>query len=236
MIRISTFIFILIAVKVTAQHQVYLRTTAGSYEMQDLKQQLEITLTAIENLGLEAQTADEFPWSLQLEAGYRIPVIFQSMVCVSLGYTTTRGKVGYEDQTGKIVVTHDLDRYGIDLEWSKELLFNFSPFLRVGNHFTRYQIQQEVQITNLDLEGDLEEDIFRSYGASVYPGVRWSRQLGKLAIQVDAGYEKNIYFGEVKLKEDAEIIVRTPNGDPAKIDWSGFRLGFGLALLLSNDN
>jgi hypothetical protein len=87
-----------------------------------------------------------------------------------------------------------------------------------------------VSTTTLHGAGSNEDDdTFTAAGLVLEPGIHWTKVHHRFSFTSHAGYELNIN-GKTWHGENSYLI--NDDGDPVMLDWSGFRLGIGVAFSL----
>jgi len=199
----------------------------GSFKMDDLK---ELNTTYLKLLPVKAKITDDFP----VQPWYNVALIYQTASNVYFGltgsYVSTGSRVSYKDYSGELIFDNVLTscspgiRAGLQFSGNK---IRLSAENTLSYSFSRLKMNEKILTTE-------EKRLFLSNSIQTEPGLRVSYRLSVFELSVKAGYLID-FMGENKLdgKSD-QVLYLNDSKNKIKNDWSGFRLGASLGIVLWN--
>jgi hypothetical protein len=228
--RILTLIsFFLISVSVNGQYFVEARVMYNTFNMKDMK-------------AMQEELFEEFPFetkatsSFDPYAGFQLSVgtIFEQtdfswQTGLTLGYTSTGGRIGYSDYSGVARGDQLLNLFsfgiigGIDKTF-KDKKWTVGFDLPLTYDLTNFTLKNELIINGYPPE--TQQYKFKSEGLSVQPRVNLFRNFSDLSIGLSAGYHLSILNPDLVWKEDGQsTLTLQDSNEPVKAQWNGFRAG-----------
>lgn len=199
----------------------------GSFKMDDLK---ELNATYLKLLPVKAKITDDFP----VQPFYNVAVIYQTASKVYYGLTgsfaSTGSRVSYKDYSGELIFDNILTYYSPGIRAGWQFAGNKVSFAAENNlsySFSKLKMKEKVLTTE-------EERTFLSDGFQTEPGLRVSYRISIFELSVKAGYLID-FSGDNKLDgESDQVLYLGDSKTKIKNDWSGFRLGASLGIILWN--
>jgi hypothetical protein len=149
-----------------------------------------------------------------------------------VGFTSTGGRMDYRDYSGRIECNQVAT--GWTVAGRGEVLLN--PRSKWPVYFTT-KLGTVFGLYNLDLSIDVNDDKsannlkFQSINVFIEPGFTASKTIvGPLSATLTAGYNLNVVKGKQKLSSDSNLFLLDNSNNKVTLDWSGFRIGAGLAV------
>ena len=211
----------------------------GSYDLSHQKTlQSELYGDIVRSTGLSAEKTDVFPSYF----GWRTNINhFGStfIYTVSLEYLTTGGRIAYQDRTGGFEIDQILKRYGIMFGMGDDILnkdrFILTANLLIGFGYTVYNVDSEYNLTGSATSDDSSD--FFAYNGIILPKLvgRYELVKEKLILNATCGYEIGALNSPLYLKDDKDFFLNVSGNTPARANWSGFRFGLGIGLILSKN-
>lgn len=234
---ISIIIFLFLHLTVLAQERewhIVVTTGIATYSMEDFK---EIQNEFITNSGLKVQPVASFPPFLDFhsELGYSINENYTGGI--RLSYTSTGGRVDYQDYSGLIRFDQLVNCIGVGtyinirINASDQLPFSFN----LATSWLRSNASFESQIKIGDIQQTEKFELF-SNSLSITPSVNVKYSFkSKIFLMAYLGYELNVP-GKVSLVENPDLQLINNQGDPLYIQWSGIRAGVGVGIRFKKEN
>lgn len=211
------------------QFRVSLSTGLAGFNMKEMKQhQAELRV----QFPTQAKVIESFPsfWFYELYLTGQISK--RVTIGGSIGFTSTGGRMDYRDYSGSIECNQTTQawtpatRCEVLLNPDKKWLVYFTG--KAGAYFGHYELRVLAEVNNDRNDNTVE---FNSINAFVEPGFLLSKNIvGSLNAMVTAGYNLNVFQGKQKLSSDSSLFLQNNSGGPVNLDWSGFRLGFGMSV------
>jgi hypothetical protein len=210
-----------------AQRTIYIRAIAGNYRMKDMKAIQNEIKSDIRSSGIPVKAVSSFPISIQGEIGMDFTVydskLREYIIGGFINYAITEGRIHYADYSGSVSAVQNLNRIALGFKAAKNIYHDFDVYGKVGAHYTSYKLRIKTTLQNG--KPDDEEIEFNASGLFFEPGIQWNKTIRQFRFIINAGYEVNVnsktMYGDSYLQDNEE--------NPVKIDWSGFRLGSGIA-------
>lgn len=206
------------------------RTVYGDYKMGEMKRTLMQSSPKINNIDLPYSATDNFPANVGYEIAFS-GAINKWCIGTKVGYRTTGGRFGYKDSTDEVYFENRLKMFEIAefVKYSvvKTRILNITLGLNVGAG--RIMETRKTKIALSD--GDLENYVNKSTSLNLILGPELMSSLlitKQLNMEVFGGYDRHIFTGL-----NAEV-----NNFPEQAgntDWSGVRLGLGVAWVFNNN-
>lgn len=220
---IAALIYFVICLGCQGQTVFYSSAVVGNYQMEKFKLWQNEILADFEAQSLEATIIQEFPASIQMEAGVDI-VLENFSIGPFVNYSFTKGKVSYQDFSGFTASSQNINRILIGGKISTvQEGVNF--YGKIGFNYSSLELISETKIQNRDLE--VSSFDFSSIGGSLEPGIQWQKTLGRLVFLLSAGYEFNLN-GQLNSKDVKDTYLVDSMNSRITADFSGLRIGFGL--------
>jgi hypothetical protein len=148
-----------------------------------------------------------------------------------LGYTSTGGRMHYGDYSGEVSCDQMLKAIMLGVEFNVQVnrseRFPLHFGLKGGTISSYYDLDIALRVYD---DEDTDHVAFRSTNIFIEPGFKMSAHLYKiLSAHVYTGYNVNPYKGVVHLKDSKTYLLNDAK-EEVKIDWSGYRVGAGIAL------
>lgn len=215
----------------TAQVRLWGAFGYGTYAMSDIK---EIQSDFVGDFPVTPQITENFPGYWNYEIGGEKVIDSTYFVGACLGYGTTAGRVQYTDYSGSITADQLVSYVSVGIPLGLILnknrkRYTFTFDLRPVFVFSSMSIEIA---SVLGGQSTKESAGFRSLNLSIQPSLGIRRKISKLILSLDAGYHVTLLGGRVFLDSNREAYLLNKKGDEVKIDWSGFRVTAGLAIVL----
>ena len=229
--RVLIIIFLLVPSISFAQRYIYMNGIIGHYLMEDMRELQKVLVQDLQDSGIPAKAVLTFPASFQGEVGIDFTIRDRLLRAYTLGgflnYTLTEGLISYSDYSGEMSIQQMITRIAIGARGSRSIGRGFAAYAKVAFSMSNLDI---VSRTSLQNGASDEEDLgFSAAGLLVHPGVQWSKVYGRFAFTVLGGFEANL-SGKTAYFEGYHLLDKW--GNPARIDWTGFRLGVGTTFKL----
>jgi len=213
------------------QIQVVPSISFNSFTMRHMK---EIQQDAQSQIPIQTRAVDEFPpfW------GFGIDVHTQDDwggMNVKLGgilqYTSSGGSANVADFSGHLKFDQLVNRLAIGpsvrflqkndkknkLGTELNLLVSFSN-LKISSEQKLFDAPSQVQSVKFNsISGQIQLSIVDRYELS-----------SDFFIQLKGGYELDVVSGKLLFKSDSDAWLLTPQGEEARLDWSGLRFSIGI--------
>ena len=214
-----------------SQHfSVRFETGLGQYSMKDIK----LLQTEFKNAigALEVESVERFPSTLYY--GVHADYQFNSLVAmgVHLFYNTTAGRNHVADYSGEYKMDMLLNSFATGTDFSYTFFsfdkLSMSAVLGTGIRLSGFRIKEDLLVYGDTLSHSNE--LYHGVNYYVAPAIELSYPLlTKMELIVKAGYEINFRSVYIDREEDENKILFFRENKPLNIDYSGFRLGLGLA-------
>ncbi len=199
----------------------------GSFKMDDLK---ELNATYLKLLPVKAKITDDFP----AQPFYNVAVIYQTASNVYYGltgsYASTGSRVSYKDYSGELLFDNVLTSYspGIRAGWQfAGNKISFAAENTLSYSFSGLKMNEKILTTE-------EKRLFLSNSIQTEPGLRFSYRLSIIELSVKAGYLIDFKGENQPDGESDQVLYLSDSKNKVKNDWSGFRLGASLGIILWN--
>jgi hypothetical protein len=229
----KTLVFILFAFQSLQAQNLYFGFQLGSYNMKDMKSiQADVLAQYISVTNVSVAKELEFPASLQAEGGIDFKLDEKNTLGGFFNYAITKGRIGYSDYSGSLSFGQDLSRYLFGIKYQLFLKKYLALQSKLGFNHSNLNITSGTFVTGTT--GTTTAENFYSNGVSVIPGVSLYHHFSRVSFQLELGYEMNFqsktYYGK---DSRAYLLVNTQSNEKAYIDWSGFRSGLLIGILLN---
>lgn len=184
--------------------------------------------------GIPLKVLSAFPpyWGWAAEGGRTFGKDFS--VGLGISYTSTGGRVYYEDYSGSVSMDQVLSAYSltpffqVKINRSTDWPLFFS--LGVSWVMTNMHVKQSITVNPGPSSGS--EADFHSNNFGMKPSLVTRKQLGRVFAQATLGYEFQT-TGKLYLDGGTDDqYIRSANGDPVTAQWSGLRVSLGIGMLL----
>lgn len=201
----------------------------GTYLMTDLKANQDEIL---DQIPVDARKVDEFPPYLNF--GIEGMTSFKNDLSIGFlfDFQSTGGRISYADFSGRIGIDHRISAIGLGIAVHKAFR-ETEKFIVMGNLegsglFTKMVIESNSEIGTVSSSEELE---FEAISPALGGNIVFRRLLNNFFIQVSGGFQYDI-GGKVKL-DNSEGVLLTPEGAPARTQWSGGRIEIGIGYTFS---
>jgi hypothetical protein len=212
-----------------AQSKFYVQGIVGQYSMKEMKKFQHELNEDIVSAGIASKAVTTFPMSLQVTVGYDKILSDKYSIGGYLNYAVTKGHNHYGDYSGEINFDQNVSRILLGCKAAMRLGHGFEFYGKIGVNYSMLTLESETNIYNSSTERDALE--FYSIGINAEPGISWSCTYKKLLLSLQAGHEINLQ-GKTIFKDNKDLHLINDEGEKVIIDWSGIRLGFGVAYKL----
>ncbi|MCM4162852.1 MULTISPECIES: hypothetical protein [unclassified Arenibacter] len=173
---------------------------------------------------------DDFPGNYGFTIGYNSNPLKTAFF---FGYNNTGGKANYTDRTGSRSLTIPIKGYTFGLSYQVPL-FNKnlnSPFhVGIRGLGTYTQVDPTLRKEYYGSETLLTPS-FYSYNFGVGVGFIYELPIAFFKLRASVGYDQ--YMGRrLKYNQSDDSNILFSNGEPVRVQWSGFRSGLGIAIPL----
>jgi hypothetical protein len=223
---------ILISFPVTLFSQefnVVLETGLGSYRMSDLK---EINKTVLKGLPFDAKITNNFPiyWNYKSCLLYS----FRKLVTVGItgSYQSTGSRVSRADYSGEYFFDTKIRSFspGAIIEFYHPVdKFRISFSNEVGIEYSKLGLKEVIRVNT---ESQKNEFTFTSENYYYEPAVKLSYPVSFFRLGLVAGYLFDLKREDLSGSDSNNYNLILSDGNPAKSDWSGIRLGASLSFNL----
>lgn len=226
--HLLTPLLIVAALTTNAQAILHFQTGYGTYNMDDMKA-LQKNIAA--GFPAEAKITSAFPAFLYYEGGLNITVHREIFFGANFGYGSTGGRVMYSDYSGKIVSDQLLHYFsftasmGLNFALDEKESWFIRGDLRPGFMLTDLKITETDQIGS---QSNSDYIKFSSKGFSLQPTVTGIKRLGRLGVELEAGYFISIKPGKLTYEKQKDAYLVGSNNEPLHANWSGIRMALGV--------
>jgi hypothetical protein len=227
----TIWVFLAFVTVVNGQHfSLRLESGAGQYSMKELKALQTDLKNAIS--ALDVESVERFPTTLYygIQANYH----FNKRIAmgVHVYYNTTAGRNHVADYSGEYKMDMLLSSVANGTNFSYTFAglgkMNISAVLGTGVRLSGFRVKEDLMVYGDTLSHSNE--LYRGVNYYVAPAIEVSYPLvKKLELIVKAGYELNFRSVYVDNEEGENKIIFYRDNLPLNIDYSGFRLGVGIA-------
>jgi hypothetical protein len=223
-------VLFLLPITCVAQSEFYIQGIIGQYSMMEMKKFQDELNNDIVSSNISTKIVTDFPMSLQIEAG--CDKIYEDNYSLGgyLNYAFTKGRIHYADYSGEIYSNQNVSRILLGGKAAKNLQSGFELYGKLGLNYSMLQLEFVTNIYGAESKFNAFE--FYSLGINIEPGISWSYSYKKLLISLQAGYELNLQ-GKTIFRDNKDAYLLNQDGDKVIINWSGMRLGLGLAYKLN---
>ena len=225
----STICLVVIFFNLKAQNKIYLKSVAGAYDLGDLKGIVTDAVVSTAGTDRPYRAISEFSWSLQVEAGYMRNLSDKNVLSISMNYMGTEGGIAYQDEGSDDFLVFDLDRWGFNVEWQRQFFNRIYGLMRGSLHYSNLKRESRSRF----IPGDWQELNLKhhSWTPAVTAGLGWQKSFDRLTVLVEGGYEFTVWPRTFQSRDGGPPLFNA-NSKLAVTDWSGWRLGLGVALSL----
>jgi hypothetical protein len=219
----------LLPVVCVAQSKFYIEGIVGTYSMKGMKEFQNELNNDIVSSGFHTKVLADFPMSMQVTAGFDKILGDKYAIGGYLNYAFTKGHIHYGDYSGELYTDQNVSRILLGCRAATILAGGFEAYGKVGFNYTMLDLDFVTNIYGGPSQRDVLE--FYSTGINIEPGISWTYSYKKLLLSLQAGYEISLQ-GKTIFKENNEAHLLNDAGGKVIINWSGMRLGLGLAYKL----
>lgn len=229
-------ILLMIVCNAFSQSSFEMSMSYNSYTMGDMK---ELQIKAQEDAGIEGKIVDAFPMHFGFSAQINIKEIDLNEAKVELGanvsYMSSGSRINYSDYSGYFNFDQLVNRTsiaGIARVFLKpEKKFSYGPEVNVIGSLSNLSFETDLNLYN----SARNTDDLRFSSRSLQLRVNWLSRfnfLQKFYIINKVGYEIDIYSGKLIFSQNSDAHLLNVRNDPARLDWSGFRINLGVGIYL----
>lgn len=222
------FFYLIVAlVQNVYSQQINFTTGIASYAMKSMKYHGE---NLQEDFPVDARFVAEFPVYIY----YELSVTQRIRNCYvggSISYGSTGARINYTDYSGSITADQNVRYFEFGPQFAvllnPEATVSYFKFtLKPAVLFGRYDL---VFATRIGDQFEKEDIGFNSINIALQPGLSYShRILKKFDLTLHAGYNANLYKGDLIFRENDSLFLKDKKGDKVTLDWSGLRIGMGV--------
>lgn len=218
--------FLIISSLATAQeNSIVFHTGLGTYSMKSQKQ----LQNDFRKYGIPYKAVHEFPPYITLGVDIGFKVGMKTAAGVWYEYTSTGGRLSYEDYSGMAQLDQLLHCSQIggfvktqinrSDEWQLFATAHFSAI------FTNGEIRSKLMIGSV--YGESDQLALHSFEVGIRPGLMIQRKIRRLIIQGQLGYEIQYHL---PMKTAEGYTIYTLNDQPVKAQWDGIRASIGIGI------
>ena len=224
-----TLIFLLSIFSLTSigqDHEQSFHISYGTSRMDNLEEFINGVYLGLPN----SPRIEEFPSFIAYEIAMRVRNHDTYIKGFWLRYQSNKGGTFYNDPS----FTHELDLILRTLSAGliyQEKFFEEIPIwfdFKLGAAANFLQIKEKIITLNMSED---ESFGFRSISLHLSPGLSYRIYLKKVFFELNAYYNFGEIGSEISLDENKNINLLNHSGEPVKVDWSGFGIGFGVGFI-----
>ena len=230
--RIFLIAIIILPAHCFAQVHASLSTGLGGFAMNDMKKH-QMELKAQFPVGVKVIKSFPSYWFYDLSITGNVSD--RVRVGGTIGFMSTGGRMDYRDYSGSIgcdqIATTWTPAFRGDVLINPKSQWPVYYTTRIGAAFGLYELN-----AYSDINGDEDRNNikFQSINAFIEPGFIVTHKVaGPLSVTVSAGYNIAVFKGKQKFSTDNSLFLLNNSNEKITLDWSGFRLGIGLSVNLT---
>jgi hypothetical protein len=218
-----------------AQHgfaqQIQFTTGIGTYALKSMKSHGE---NLQQSFPVDARFVDKFP-SYPFYTLSILQRIGNCYVGGSGSYGSTGARINYTDYSGSISADQNVRYFEFGAPFAvllnRKASLGFLKFTAKPTVvFGRYVL---LLTTRLGDTIESEKAKFTSVNLGIESGLSYSRKVFKsFELELQGGYNFNFYKGELLYSTNDSYSLEDKDGKKVTLDWSGFRVGLGIAYQL----
>ncbi|MBL7865006.1 MAG: outer membrane beta-barrel protein [Cyclobacteriaceae bacterium] len=220
-----------VGLPVIGQSQDWYVTASGTYTTNSMSQLKTIQESYVALTGLPLQTLTSFPpyWGFGVAVGRSFNERYS--LGLSVNYTSTGGRVYYEDYSGSVYSDQILE--ALSLEPYLQYRIIDSPVWPVYVSLGLTWVQTNMSFSEVvSIGGQSSKDIvkFHSNNFGLKPLLVGQRNFGDFFLQASLGFE--IQLAGKLYVNGTDNVMTTPSGEPATAQWTGLRAGLGIGIFI----
>ena len=234
--KVLIFAVLLISFQKTfGQNAIEIDAGYYTYNMSDMKAMQNASLEDIE---ITSDIVSSFPAFV----GFGVQVFIKKVYLsewtfnqgVRLDYTSTGGRIGYQDYSGKFSLDQLVNRFGFGylgrfMKSSEKKYKTGAEFLIQYSHST---FDYEYNLSLVGTSSVIDNYVFNS--GSFQINLSWVNNYDittNLYLQSRIGYELDVWSGPLNYSKNNGYLLNS-DGSKTRLNWSGVRINFGLGFKL----